>query len=161
MVRPFHAYEQIECLATDDEELGIVTSEINNGVYIDMPPSIAAFKWINLLTVDESAYDATNAKSLQKDIIPDTGPISRKHVIRRMKYRLMLDTAINYDVAEEELELIRINTHNKVNSWLCHFIIFTAKEIGMTLGGSPISSWNEYLKFLQYHVHTIAMMRCW
>jgi hypothetical protein len=154
MVRPFHAYEQIECSATDDEELGIGTSEINNGVYIDLPPSIAAFKWINLLTVDESTYDSNDAKSVHKDVIPDIGPITRKHVLRRMKYRLMLDTAINYDVAKEELELIRINTHNKVNSWLCHFIIYTAQEIGMTLGGSQITSWNDYLKFLQYHIHT-------
>ena len=154
MVVPFHAWEQIECSCSDDEELGIGISKIDNGVYIDLPLSIASFKWASLITIDDSTYDSSEAKSLNKDAIPDTGPITRKSILRRMKQKMMLETAINYDAAKEELELIRINVHNIVNSWLCHFIIFTAKAIGMTLGGSEITSWNDYIKYIQYHIHT-------
>ena len=154
MVVPFHAWEQIECSGSDDKDLGITTSPIDNGIYIDLPRSIAKFKWASLLTIDDSTYDSKEAKSLSKNAIPDIGPITRKCVLVRMKQRLMLDTAINYDVAKEELELIRINVHNIANSWLCHFIIFTAKAIGMTFGDSEISSWNDSIKYLQYHIHS-------
>ena len=70
-----------------------------------------------------------------------------------MKQRLMLDTALNYDIAKEELELIRINLHNKINSWLCNFIVFTANAIEMKIDGREIKSWNDYVAFIQYHVN--------
>lgn len=153
MVVPFHAWEQIECSSSDDEELGIGLSPPDKGVYIDMPLSVATFKWASLMTIDESTYDSNEAKSLSKDEIPDSGPITRKCILCRMKQKQMLETAPNYDAVKEELELIRINVHNIVNSWLCHFIILTAKAIGMTLGGSEITSWSEYIKYLQYYIH--------
>ena len=154
MVVPFHAYEQIECSETDDEELGIGVSPIEKGVYIDLPESVAAFKWSSLQTIDDTTYDNDSAKKVSKNAIPNEGPITKRHVLARMKQRLMRDTAVNYDVAKEELELIRINTHNLVNSWLCHFIMYAARAIGMTLDGKEISTWSDYVKYLTYFIHT-------
>ena len=59
----FHSYEQIECTASDDEDLGIGTSGVNNGIYIDLPTSVSKFKWFNLITVDQTAYDPENSES--------------------------------------------------------------------------------------------------
>ena len=81
MVVPFHAWEQIECSGTDNEELGIATSQIDNGVYIDLPSCVASFKWSSLITNDDSTYNSNEAKSLSKDAIPDQGPITRKCVL--------------------------------------------------------------------------------
>jgi hypothetical protein len=42
--------------------MGIGTSDIDSGVYINLPSSIENFKWINLSNIDESTYDPDVAK---------------------------------------------------------------------------------------------------
>lgn len=152
-MREFHSYEQIECTASDDEDLGIGTSGVDNGIYIDLPTSVSKFKWFDLITVDQTAYDPETAKSVSKDVISGTGPITKRQVLARMTHRIMLDTAVNYDVAKEELELLRMNVHDMINSWLCRFIVMTSQKIGMKLGSDPIVSWNDYLKWLHHYLN--------
>ena len=154
MVVPFHQYEQMD-ESDDDEDGEVVTSDLEGGIYVPLPPSIENFNWYAFVSQEKKdSYDRKTALKITKDMLPESGVVQKSHVIKRMNFLKLKMIGDNYKNIKDGLDLMRDYVTTKINSWLKAFIVFCCNELCMRYKDEPLRTWNDYLGWIQHNIHS-------
>lgn len=128
-----------------------------DGVFVPLPDSIRDFDWYTLVSpAKRASYDRDTAEKIDKDILPDNGCVKRHHVVRRMNKLGYEMEDPQYKLVKDQLELMRDTWTKLINNWLVAFILNAANAILMIYKNRPISTWDEYLDWVQHNVNSKA-----
>lgn len=123
----------------------------DRGLFVDLPFLQGGYDWYNLVAVDRTRYDSNNALPISRDHIPHLGSVKRHHILARLDFLEMDPDEVHYNNIKTELELHRQLITKTVSSWIRHFVIYVANSIGMSINGSRIRTWSDYMYWVENH----------